>query len=245
MIEADPGLDRHVIAAIWMPMPAVIGEDAAVLIALPQSEQADFIHRLGDTLAEGSLPAPGSNGAAIHRDIAKARGLSIGSKFGQLVDPEDLTPGVFSVCGILDGPSRTGVIDLAYASTPTFILAQIPPLRIIYAKPGRKAESDRYLNEVKDAEGNLAFGVWDEAFWRRRIEKLLANLPLIVTPSSAPSPSSSHWSFSVEPDRVSGAERQFGLLLAWVARSRLVRNSCRELPDGAAPGSRSRARAGS
>jgi hypothetical protein len=86
LIEADPGLDRRLIAkTVWMSMPMVVGENEAILMALPQNEQADFIHRLGDTLAEGSLPAPGSDGAAIHRDIAKARGLSIGSKFGRLV----------------------------------------------------------------------------------------------------------------------------------------------------------------
>ena len=181
LIDADPGLERHLAAkTVWMRMPAVIGEDSTVLMALSEGDQSDFLRRIGDRLGEGSFPAPGGDGAAIHRDIAKARGLSIGSKFGRLVDPEDLTPGVFTVTGIVDGPSRTGIIDLAYASRPTFVLAQIPPFRIVYAKPGHKAESDKYLNEVKAADGNLAFRVWDEAFFRRRIEKLLANLPLIL-----------------------------------------------------------------
>jgi hypothetical protein len=226
LIEADPGLDRHLIAkTVWMHMPAVIGENETVLLALPQNEQADFLHRMGDTLAEGSLPAPGSDGAAIHRDIAKARGLSIGSKFGRLVDPEDLTPGVFSVSGILDGPSRTGVVDLEYASRPTFILAQIPPFRIIFAKPGRKAESDRYLNEVKDAEGNLAFRVWDEAFWRRRIEKLLANLPLIMNAIvGAVTVIITLVVILLNLIAFQARSDEFGLLLAvGVARSRLVR----------------------
>lgn len=181
LVDANPALDRAVEAkSVWMRTPAVVGEDASLLLALAPGDQEDFLRRLNDRLGDGALPTPGSDGAAIHRDIARARGLAIGSKFGRLVDPEDLTPGVFTVTGIVDGAARVGIVDLAYANRPAFILAQIPPFRIVYAKPGKKAESDRYLNEVKDADGNLAFRVWDEVFWRRRIEKLLANLPLIL-----------------------------------------------------------------
>ena len=181
IVEANPALERHLEAkAVWMRMPAIVGEDASMLVALKPDDQAEFLRRVGDRLGEGAFPAPGTDGAAIHRDVARARGLRVGAKFGRLVDAEDLTPGSFTVTGIVDGPARVGLVDLAYASRPTFILAQIPPFRIVYAQPGRKAESDRYLNEAKDADGSAAFRVWDEAFWRRRTEKLLSNLPVIL-----------------------------------------------------------------
>jgi hypothetical protein len=181
IVEANPALERHLEAkAVWMRMPAIVGEDASMLVALRPDDQGEFLRRVGDRLGEGAFPSPGTDGAAIHRDVARARGLSIGSRFGRLVDAEDLTPGSFTVTGIVDGPARVGVVDLAYASRPTFILAQIPPFRIVYAKPGRKVESDEYLNDAKDADGSAAFRVWDEAFWRRRTEKLLSNLPVIL-----------------------------------------------------------------
>ncbi len=181
LIGANPDLERHLEAkTVWMRTPAVVGEDASLLLALKPADQAEFLDRLGDRLVAGSLPVPGSDGAAIHRDVSRARGLAIGSTFGRLVDPEDLTPGKFTVTGIVEGPARVGVVDLDYANKPTFILAQIPPFRLVYAVAGRKAQSDKYLNDVKDADGNVAFRVWDEAFFRRRVEKMLANLPLIL-----------------------------------------------------------------
>lgn len=181
VLDANPALDRHVDAKVlWMRTPAIVGEDASMLMALAPADQQEFVGRLGDRLGDGAWPRPGTSDVAIHRDVAKARDLAIGSRFGRFIDPEDITPGVFTVTGIVDGPARVGVVDLAWTKQPSFILAQIPPVRIVYAKPGRKAESDGYLNAAKDAEGNAAFKVWDEAFWRRKIDKLLANVPLIL-----------------------------------------------------------------
>ena len=80
LIDASPGLDRHLSAkTVWMRTPAVVGEDASLLLALTPADQEEFLHRVGDRLAAGAFPAPGTDGAAIHRDVAKARGLSIGS----------------------------------------------------------------------------------------------------------------------------------------------------------------------
>lgn len=181
LLDANPAGEKAVVAkAIWMRMPMVVGDAWTMLVALDSAEQADFLRRVGNRLAEGSLPEPGSDGAVIHRDVAKARGLAIGDVWGRLVDPEDPTEGQFRVSGIAEGPARVGVADLAYATKPTFVLARLQSFRVVYAKPGRKAESDRYLNEVKDAEGHPAFKVWDEAFIRKRTEKMLQNLPLIL-----------------------------------------------------------------
>ncbi len=181
LLDANPAGERSVTAkAIWMRMPMVVGDSWTMLVALDAADQKDFLDRVGDRLVEGEMPKPGSEGAVIHRDVSKARNLKVGDAWGRLVDPEDPTEGMFRVCGIVDGPSRVGVVDLAYATKPTFVLARLQSFRVVYAKPGRKAESDRYLNEVKDAEGHPAFKVWDEAFIRRRTEKMLENLPLIL-----------------------------------------------------------------
>jgi putative ABC transport system permease protein len=151
-----------------------------MLCALREGDREEYLRRVGVRLVEGALPATGSDGAAIHRDVAKARSLRIGSRFGRLADPKDQTPGSFTVTGIVDGPSRVGVVDLDYTKAPKFVLAQIPPLRIVYAKEGRKRACDAALNAAKDPDGNLAFRVWDEAFFRQRTEELLANVPLIL-----------------------------------------------------------------
>ena len=181
VLEANPHLERHVEAkALWMRTPMIVGESYTMFIALDGAEQAEFLRRVGDRLAEGRLPAPGSGGAAIHRDVLRARGMKIGDRFGRLVDPEDPAPGAFEVVGVVDGPSRVGVSDLAYAKTPNFVLSRLESFEVVYAKPGEKAASDAYLNDALDPEGGKAFKVWDEAFARRRTQKALENLPTIL-----------------------------------------------------------------
>ena len=48
-----------------------------MLVALrPAATQADFLApRRATGSSEGALPASGSDGAAIHRDVARARGM--------------------------------------------------------------------------------------------------------------------------------------------------------------------------
>jgi putative ABC transport system permease protein len=129
----------------------------------------------------GTLPKKASDGAALHAAILRAKGLRIGDVFGQMVDEEDGTPGRFTVVGEIDGPSRLGVIDLTYASIPDFVLARRESFQVVYARAGRKAESDRYLREAKSpGRDDLAFRVVDEAFVRKRVAKTMRNLPLLI-----------------------------------------------------------------
>jgi len=181
LVEANPAMASHARAkSLWMRTPGVVGEIWTTLLALEPRDQEDLLARVGNRLVEGTLPKAGSDGVAVHRDLARARGLRIGDAFGRLVDPEDPTPGRFTVTGFVDGPARVGVVDLAYASIPDFVLSRVESFEVVYAQPGRKPQSDAYLSAAKDAEGKPAFKVWDEAFWRRRTDKMLENLPLLL-----------------------------------------------------------------
>jgi hypothetical protein len=181
LLEANPAMEKQVEAkAIWMRMPMVVGEAGTLLMALDVAEREEFLRRVGNRVVEGTLPEPGSNGVAIHRDVAVARGMGVGNAFGQLIDPEEATPGLFRVDAIVDGPSRVGLADLAHANAPDSVLSRRESFRVIYAKPGRKAESDAYLRAAKDGAGRPAFRVWDEAFVRRLTQRWTRNLPLVL-----------------------------------------------------------------
>lgn len=181
LLDANPALERRVRAkALPMRMPMIVGDAYAILLALDPADQEPFLARVGARLAQGRLPEPGSAGVAIHRDVARARELGIGSEFGRLVDPDDPSPGRFVVCGILEGPARVGIADLGYATLPDFVLSRIEGFEIVWARPGLKAQSDRYLEEAKDGEGRKAFKVWDEAWFRHQYERMLRNLPAIL-----------------------------------------------------------------
>ena len=181
MLDANPAMERRIQAkTFWMSTPMIVGKGFAPLIAIAPEHQEDFLRRVGLRIARGHLPKPKSGEAAVHEAVLRARGLELGDVFGRLVDPKDDTPGRFEITGVLTGEARLGLVDLAWASTPLSVLARTDPFQIVYATPGRKAESDRYLREAKDDHGNKVFRSLDAGFVRAKVEENLANLPLIV-----------------------------------------------------------------
>jgi hypothetical protein len=181
LLDANPAMESRVAAKlIWMRTPMIVGDAYAPLVALDAEAQSGFLEHVGVRLVEGSLPAKGTPGVALHRSILRARELEIGDAFGQLVDPDDTTPGFFRVVGVLDGESRIGVVNLGYASIPDFVLSRREAFHVVYAKPGRKEESDGYLAQAEQADGKTAFRVIDDDYVRVRADRALKNLPLLI-----------------------------------------------------------------
>ncbi len=164
----------------WLRTPMIVGEGYAPMIALPREVWPQFLDKLSSTLIEGRMPESGQDGAVLHEAVVRARGMKLGDKFGQLVNPQDATPGRFTLVGVLGGYARIGLASYAYASEPYFVLARRPEFRVIYAREGRKAASDTYLRDAKHEDGEPAFRVVDATFVEKRIAKTLANVPVII-----------------------------------------------------------------
>jgi len=164
----------------WLRTPMIVGEGYAPMIALPEEVWPAFLKRLGSSLQRGRMPKPGGDGAVLHESVVRARGMQLGQAFGQLVDPQDATPGRFTLVGVLGGEARIGLASYLYASEPYFVLARQPEFRVIYAKEGQKAQSDAYLRAAKHEGGEPAFRVIDAKYVEGRIERTLTNLPLVI-----------------------------------------------------------------
>ncbi len=181
LLDENAFQDQRVPAKMfWLRMPMIVGEGYAPMIALPQDAWAPFLERLGGRLLEGRMPKSGEDGAVLHESVVRARGMQLGQTFGQLVDPQDATPGRFTLVGILGGPARIGLASYVYASEPFFVLARQPEFRVIYARAAQKAESDAYLRAAKQKSGEPAFRVIDAEYVESRIERTLTNLPLVI-----------------------------------------------------------------
>jgi hypothetical protein len=181
LLDGNPAMERRIPAkALWIDTPGIVGDQNSAMVAVPRAEQEEYLRRVGVRLVEGTLPEAGSDGVVVHRDVLRARGFRLGSRFGRLVDAEDSTPGEFTVVGVLEGRGRVNLFDLDYASREGTVLARIDPFAIVYAKAGRKEESDRWLREATDAEGRRAFRVYDEAHFRAEVRSTLATLRRIV-----------------------------------------------------------------
>ena len=180
-LDANPAMLRRLQAkTFWMHTPMIVGKGYAPLIAIEPDSQQDFLDRIGLKLVRGRLPKPKSAEAAVHESVLRARGLSIGDAFGRLEDPKDDTPGRFVVQGVLAGEARMGLVDLAWTSSPLSVLARTDPFQIVYAKPGRKDESDAYLRAATDDDGHTVFRSLDAKFVREKVDENFENLPLIV-----------------------------------------------------------------
>lgn len=181
LLDANPAMDaRRRGKMLWMRTPLVVGYGIAPLAAVDDEFQEDFLERLGTRLVEGHLPEPGTDGAAIHRAVLRARDMAIGDAFGQLVDPKDDLPGRFTVVGVLEGPARVGLVDLAYTSIPDYVLARRDLVEVVYAQAGRKAESDAWLKSAAREDGEKVFRVIDDATVQAELEESVKNLPVLV-----------------------------------------------------------------
>lgn len=181
LLDENPALETRVPGKmLWMRTPMIVGEGRAPLMALPGHVQERFMERVGVRLIEGKLPAEGTDGAAVHEAVLRARGMSLGDAFGQNVRADDAVLDRFTVVGVLAGRSRVGMVDFAYSNRIGSVLARLPPFQVVYAAQGRKRESDTWLRAATTADEARAFRVLDERFFRELTERSLENLPLLL-----------------------------------------------------------------
>ena len=181
-VDANPAAASRAEAKMfWIETPLIVGKAYAPILAVRESDRAPLLERMGATLRAGRWPAVGTQECALHHRILRARKLEIGDVFGRLVDPSDATPGRFEIVGSLEGPARIGVADFAYASESTSVLARTPPFQIVTAQDGHKAESDAYLRALRNESEDTLLRVVDRAFVQREIDRILENLPVLLT----------------------------------------------------------------
>src|SRR5207237_10253711 len=68
----------------------------------------------GDRLKAGRLPRQTASEIALSEEVARSKGVGIGSQVGNSFDELDRLPDAFTVVGILEGPARVGLIPFDY-----------------------------------------------------------------------------------------------------------------------------------
>jgi len=180
VLDRDPFAERWILVkALWVRYPAMIGEGSCPLILARPEESRAMLGRLGLRLVEGRYPSGPDAELILHEDVARARGVVVGSRIGSLVDPDDVIPGSFEVVGLIGGPTRiaSGVIGTRLMAS--LLDARAPTFALIYPRRGLKESSDRFLHAAKDG-ADPAFQVIDAAYARNRAERALKNLPYLI-----------------------------------------------------------------
>lgn len=180
MLDRNPEVARRLAArASWVRYPMLVGEAFCALILVSEEEIPELLRRSGVALARGRLPRVDSAEIVLHEDVARARGITIGDRIGSFVDPDDATPGVYRVAGLLRGRARLAVGALGRSGLFESVLGRAPMVALLYPRPGRKPAMDATLHAARDRDGPL-FQVIDAAYMKRRIARALENLPLLL-----------------------------------------------------------------
>jgi hypothetical protein len=154
-IAAHPSVERMIDSrSCFVRVKTLVGPMPFNLRAGRKDEIDFLLNRANARLREGKLPDPGSNEVAIHENIMKANGWSLGREFGVDVDEEDWMLGRFKVVGILEGPVPIGVCSFEFLNNPIqyAFSAKLWEREIVVAKPGRIAELNAYLRTIKDVK---------------------------------------------------------------------------------------------
>jgi hypothetical protein len=154
-IGAHPAVDRMIDSrTCFVRVKTLIGPMPFNLRAGRRDENEFLLERVNARLREGRMPESGTNEVAIHENIMKANGWSLGREFGVDVDEEDWMLGRFKIVGILKGPVPVGVCSFEYLNSPLqyAFSAKLWEREIVVAKPGRTAELNAFLRTLKDVK---------------------------------------------------------------------------------------------
>jgi hypothetical protein len=152
-IAAHPAAERVIDSRnCFVRVKTLIGPMPFNLRAARRDEMEFLMSRVQARLKEGALPRTGTSEVALHENILKANGWSLGREFGIDVDEEDWMPGRFKVVGILEGPTPLGLCSFEYLNNPLqyAFSAKLWERVVVVAKPGRTAELNAFLRGQKD-----------------------------------------------------------------------------------------------
>jgi hypothetical protein len=173
-IGAHPAVDRMIDSRnCFVRVKTLIGPMPFNLRAGRREEMAYLLSRVDARIREGRMPEPGTNEVAIHENIMKANGWSLGREFGVDVDEDDWMLGHFKVVGILEGPVPVGVCSFEFLNNPLqyAFSAKLWEREVVVAKPGRIGELNAYLRTLKDIK------VYDKA---RAVEDVTQGFDRII-----------------------------------------------------------------
>jgi hypothetical protein len=140
----------------------------------PQAMQSllDLYH---DHVTAGRLPRQDKPEIALSAEVARARGVHLDDVVGSDVNELDSLPEHFTIVGIIDGPTRLGLIPHQYMINNYFFSRRYQALLVI-PEPGRVAEVRAPLHRLIDKQ---PYRIFDGPFVAEKIDSLLVNLQRI------------------------------------------------------------------
>jgi hypothetical protein len=187
----QPGLDKLVADTEKLPGTAFVKRDAYSnldinllagnaqfdLYGFDPPGMGQLLTLYGDRVLAGRLPAANANEIAVSEEIARSRHVWVGGKLGNALDELDRLPDTFTVVGIIQGPTRLGVIPLDYMTEHYLFERRYQGLVVVPQAGHEQAVHDQLQKLV----AGTAFRIFDWAYIKSKIDSLIANLDAINT----------------------------------------------------------------
>jgi ABC-type antimicrobial peptide transport system permease subunit len=187
----QPGLDKLVADSQHIPGTAFVKRDAYSnldinllagnaqfdLYGFDPQGMGQLLTLYGDRVVAGRLPAANANEVAISEEIARSRHVWVGGKLGNALDELDRLPDTFTVVGIIQGPTRLGVIPIDYM-TQHYLFERRYQGLVVAPQPGQEQAVHDQLQKLV---AGSAFRLFDWAYIKSKIDSLIANLDAINT----------------------------------------------------------------
>jgi len=187
----QPGLDKLVADSQRIPGTAFVKRDAYSnldinllagnaqfdLYGFDPQGMGQLLTLYGDRVVAGRLPAANANEIAVSEEIARSRHVWVGGKLGNALDELDRLPDTFTVVGIIQGPTRLGVIPLDYMTEHYLFERRYQGLVVVPQAGHEQVVHDQLQKLVAGS----AFRLFDWAYIKSKIDSLIANLDAINT----------------------------------------------------------------
>jgi len=134
-----------------------------------------LIDLYGDRLKSGRLPEPDANEIVLSEEVVRARGLALGGLVGNAVNELDRLPDTFRLVGVLEGPTRLGMIPMEYM-TQHYLFERRYQGLVVVPEPGMERQ---VYAELNDLIADRPLRLFDWTYIRDKIDSLIANLDTI------------------------------------------------------------------
>jgi ABC-type antimicrobial peptide transport system permease subunit len=187
----QPGLDKLVADSAKLSGTAFVKRDAYSnldinllagnaqfdLYGFDPQGMGQLLTLYGDRVVAGRLPAANANEVAVSEEIARSRHVWVGGKVGNALDELDRLPDTFTVVGIIQGPTRLGVIPLDYM-TEHYLFERRYQGLVVVPQPGHE---QAVHDQLQTLVSGTAFRLFDWPYIKGKIDSLIANLDAINT----------------------------------------------------------------
>lgn len=126
------------------------------IFLLNHDDIIELMARMDVELLQGRLPVPGANEIVLHQAIAANKGLYVGGDIGNELDSKERLLGRYRVVGLIGGPALCGFASLEAWEKRVGVDTPQEYGVLIYPKPGKLHELNRYLQYLPMAGNELS-----------------------------------------------------------------------------------------